>query len=46
MEASTPKEFLDQAFPEKKSSNVIAKFEPTGPSDRLVILGTHLNHGG
>lgn len=35
------RELIDLAFPEKKSSNVIAKFEPTGPSDRLVILSCH-----
>ena len=35
------RELIDRAFPEKKSSNVIAKFEPTGPSDRLVILSCH-----
>jgi len=35
------RELIDPAFPEKKSSNVIAKFEPAGPSDRLVILSCH-----
>jgi hypothetical protein len=35
------RELIDRAFPEKTSSNVIAKFEPTGPSDRLVILSCH-----
>ena len=35
------RELIDPLFPEKKSSNVIAKFEPTGPSDRLVILSCH-----
>lgn len=35
------RELIDRAFPEKESSNVIAKFEPRGPSDRLVILSCH-----
>jgi len=35
------RELIDRAFPEKKSSNVIAKFEPAGPSDRLVVLSCH-----
>jgi hypothetical protein len=35
------RELIDRVFPEKTSSNIIAKFEPAGPSDRLVILSCH-----
>jgi hypothetical protein len=35
------RELIDRAFPRKQSSNVIAKFEPTGPTERLVILSCH-----
>ena len=35
------REMIDRAFPEKESCNVVAKFDPPGPSDRRVILSCH-----
>jgi hypothetical protein len=35
------RELIDRAFPEKKSCNVHARFDPQGPSDRTLIISCH-----
>jgi len=35
------RELIDRAFPAKESCNVVAQFDPPGPSDRRLILSCH-----